>query len=561
VKLREIRSVYGDIAARQKLAVLERYARTPPRTAGEALRLHDDLLFLRAFPDDARVLAAVRRALGSFDRIVARLSVLRSRAADSGMTGTVTHLECAYPVALWLATSFPSDADIDWANVDDEGAIDGLIRTVLQPAEADAFDGGELSTREWLALAKGARARSDLAWILGVRRQAGMTPRTFALMFEAAKIPVRWRLKHSAGSTTHNVLRTGGITYRTAMRRITGRAAALIITPTSAIELLSARRARQVIDVSRAALAARCREVHAVACANPHEVYLCDLGAGVSLAVIGAEPQHRLSLEANYGYTLFANGVPMGYGGVTPLYRQANTGINIFESFRGSEAAFVWVQMLRAFRSLFHVRRVVVNAYQFGEGNSEAITTGAFWFYYRLGFRPARAATRVLAAREFKRFLKRRQPTPAATLRALADGDLHLDLPGYRRAQFFDEQWLNDLSVGATKRIAQCGGPDRGAAARAIADEIARTLGGTTPKKWPREERDAFDRLAPVCALIPGIERWPGAARTELVSLLRAKGHPQERNFVLAAQAHRRFFPALIRACLGQAEDGGWATA
>ena len=125
---------------------------------------------------------------------------------------------------------------------------------------------------------------------------------------------------------------------------------------------------------------------------NVDEVWWCDLGEGVALAVIGIAPEHRLTLETNTGYLLIANGVPIGYGGVTPLFRQANTGINIFDPFRGGEAAYLWTQMLRAFHTLYGSERFVINAYQFGAGNAEAIRSGAFWFYYRLGFRPAQRA-------------------------------------------------------------------------------------------------------------------------------------------------------------------------
>lgn len=33
---------------------------------------------------------------------------------------------------------------------------------------------------------------------------------------------------------------------------------------------------------------------------------------------------------------MFSNGVPIGYGGVTPWPNQANTGANLFPAFRGS---------------------------------------------------------------------------------------------------------------------------------------------------------------------------------------------------------------------------------
>ncbi|MFO1316643.1 MAG: hypothetical protein U1F58_13655 [Burkholderiales bacterium] len=55
------------------------------------------------------------------------------------------------------------------------------------------------------------------------------------------------------------------------------------------------------------------------------------------------------------------------------------------------------LRILRAFHTLYGSGRFVVNPYQFGAGNAEAIASGAFWFYYRLGFRPAHALTRALA--------------------------------------------------------------------------------------------------------------------------------------------------------------------
>src|SRR5690606_16756256 len=167
------------------------------------------------------------------------------------------------------------------------------------------------------------------------------------------------------------------------------------------------RRARQVIELAQTALAARCREVVPTSYPNVDEVHWCDFGDGVALVILGVEPSRRLSLETNTGYLLLSNGVPVGYGGVTPFYRQANTGINIFDPFRGSEAAYLCVEMCRAFHSFYGVTRFVVNGYQFGEGNSEAINSGAYWFYYRLGFRPDHEAQRKLAAREAKRLSKK----------------------------------------------------------------------------------------------------------------------------------------------------------
>ncbi len=545
---RRLHAIRADFrAGDEKEALIERLTRHPPVGFARVVQLHDDLLFLRGFPDSPRVLAAAERALARFGSVIKAIGRARHRADDSGMIGTSSRGAFALVTAEWLEANFPGEAEIDWPAVTDESLIDALLRPALQRAEEDAFDSGELSTREWLALRKGARRDTDLAWLLRTAPARGTARTTFELMYEAAEVPVRWRLAGSRGSATHTALPTARPVFRRAMRRPPPDVVRHIATPTQAIELLAPGRAREVIDVARAALAARGREVFAVYSANPAEVYLADLGEGASIAIVGVLPEHRMSLEANYGYVMLSNGVPIGYGGVTPLYRQANTGLNIFPSFRGGEAAHLWVAALRMFRSLFQVRRFLVNAKQVGDGNPEAVASGAFWFYYRLGFRPVDARTGMLAEREFRRLHRRGHRTDAATLRTLAHGDLHLDVGRMGPSDFFDERWLIECSRRATMQLAGSGAGSPAAAARAVADRVMRSLGGSDRRRWPADERDAFLRLAPVCALLPGMQRWTADARAQMVALMRAKGRPQERDFVLAARRDPRFYPGLIR--------------
>jgi hypothetical protein len=316
------------------------------------------------------------------------------------------------------------------------------------------------------------------------------------------------------------------------------------MAPLDAIERLPPRHAVRVIDVARSALAARCREVHAMNQANPDEVYLADLGEGVQLAVIGVLPSQRLLLEANYGYVLLSNGVPMGYGGVSPLFRQANTGINVFDPFRGSEATYLWAQTLRAFRSLFGVRRFIVNGYQFGAGNAEAIASGAYWFYYRLGFRPTSAGNQRLAEVEAARLQGSGGRSPAATLRQLARGDLVLDLPGWDDADTFEESSLDRLGTVAARQLSVQPCWSRQDGARALAAEVARGCGVQLHQRAV-SERAAFERLAPLVAAVPGWSSWPRAERVALGAMLLLKGTPQEAPYARSAVAHPRFFRSL----------------
>ena len=546
--IRRLHALRTDFTAGPaKIELIARVLARPPRRLADVIRLHDALLFLRAFPDSPTVHRAAESACGAFHRISRGLDGPKRRARDRGVVGTVTRVWGDFAIADWLHGAFASEVDIDWSALKDSSTLDALLRPIIQRAEEDAVDSGELSTREWLALRRGKAGRTDLALLLQALPTDRPGRRAFTMRYDAAEIPLRWKLANSTGSATHNALRSKPVRYRGAMRPAPADPIRFIATPTPDIALLTRRRANEMIHVARAALAGRGREVYAVTHANPSEIYLADLGEGASVAIIGVLPEYRMSLEANFGFLMLANGVPVGYGGVTPLYRQANTGLNMFPSFRGGETAFLWTAALRAFRALFGVRRFVVNGYQVGDGNPEAIRSGAFWFYYRLGFRPSDRERRGLALREFARVRKRGIRTSASVLQTLASGDLWLDLPGCRRRDYFDEAWLVECSRHVTELLGAEENTHPDEAARAVGARVARTLGARGLASRPRTEREAFGHLAPVCALLPGLHRWSTASGAAMVRLMLSKGRPQEREFVTLAQRDPRLYPGLIR--------------
>ncbi len=419
----------------------------------------------------------------------------------------------AHPIAALVCADDPAAIELDWSNVEDPARLDELIARVLTDVERESF-GVDMPTRRWVALAQRRDAASTLQWLLKAGDALPAAERSgFAAAWDQAEVPVRWRLNGSPRSVTLNRIDVRAPVLRTAFRRLSDPLARHAMAPLDAIERLPRRRAARVIDVARSALAARCREVHAMNQANPDEVYLAELGEGVQLAVIGVLPAQRLLLEANYGYVLLSNGVPIGYGGVSPLFRQANTGINVFDPFRGSEATYLWAQTLRAFRSLFGVRRFIVNGYQFGAGNAEAIASGAYWFYYRLGFRPTSTEHRRLAEAEAARLQRDGGRSPAATLRQLARGDLVLDLAGLGRRGRLRRGLARPPRNGggaAARRRAALVAPGR---QRARWPPRSRRRAALRPARRAASERSAFERLAPLVAALPGWTSWPRAER------------------------------------------------
>jgi len=544
-ELRRVRSTYGAAAEAGKERLLAALAALELRSPLLLSAYHEDLLFLVAFPGSEQVRARAIEQLRGISRRIASLgAAARAAFANTGIAGSVSRYAIAHPIAALICADDPAAIELDWSGVEDPARLDELIARVLTDVERESF-GVELPTRRWVALAQRRDAASTLQWLLKAGASLPASERRgFAAAWDQAEVPVRWRLGDSARSVTLNRIEVRAAVLRTAMRRLSVPLARHVLAPLDAIERLPRRRAARTIDVARSALAARCREVHAMNQANPDEVYLADLGDGVQMAVIGVLPAQRLLLEANYGYVLLSNGVPIGYGGVSPLSRQANTGINVFDPFRGSEATYLWAQTLRAFRSLFGVRRFIINGYQFGAGNAEAIASGAYWFYYRLGFRPTSAANQRLAQAEATRLQASGGRSPAATLRQLARGDLVLDLPDWDDADAFEESSLDRLGTAVARQLSVQPHWSRQGGARALAAEVARWCGVQLNRR-AAPERSAFERLAPLVAALPGWSSWPRAERVALGAMLLAKGAAQEASYARGAAAHPRFFRGL----------------
>ena len=558
-RLHDIRHRYDSGAADAKLALIARLERVSLRSARRLRAYHDDLLFLRAFPDDSRVHDAAVAALGRMERRVHALTPAHRRQLDdSGMAGTITRHAFAFGTAQWLAQS-EEGADIDWHAFVAPERLDPLLRLTLTQAEADAFDSGELSTRAWLELAHGGTRRGTLAWLVHAsgappRRRAGAArapdPAVMRMLYDTLEVPVRWRLTNRH-STSGNSVSGVAVHPRSAMRSAPVDPVAHIGTPLASIVHLPRARAILWLDAARAALTARCREVHAITYANPDEVFVADLGGGAMLCLIGAARDERLSLEANYGFVIFANGVPIGYGGVTPLAAQANTGVNVFEAFRHAEASMLFAQSLRAFRTLFGVTRFIVNPYQFGADNDEALSSGAYWFYDRLGFRPEHVAVRALADRErLRRSASRGYRSSPATLRRLATHDLVLELAGASRTIRVDEHSLVLIASAVTTALSAHDIPARFLRRDAAIDAVAEALGIRRWRTANGQLQFGVQRLGPVIALIlDDVRRWSRDDRRALVALMHAKGAQQERAFALASRAHRPLWIALRRLC------------
>ena len=230
------------------------------------------------------------------------------------------------------------------------------------------------------------------------------------------------------------------------------------------------------------------------------------------------------------------NGVPAGYVEVLSLFERAEVGFNLYYTFREGESAWLYARLLRLFRQVLGVNVFSVDPYQIGYENEEAIDSGAFWFYRKLGFRPVEPEIARLAGREERRMLLSPDSrSTARTLRKMAEGYILFEGPD-AEARVWDRFRVRNLGFAVQREAARRHGGEPGRMARWAEARVSRALG-----------IGATGPLAHCLALIGDLERWTPVEKSALIAILEAKRGPSEARYLRLMQQHPRLRAAFLR--------------
>src|ERR1039457_5875243 len=185
------------------------------------------------------------------------------------------------------------------------------------------------------------------------------------------------------------------------------------------------------MDLIREVMLVRYRELYGTTLGDPRSVLRVDLGRGVTIYLWKLPRDGRLPLRAHGARLTLKHGVAINYIEAIGVCEWMEVGFNTFYTFRGGEAGWIYAQVLRCLCHRMGTTCVSVYPYQLGHDNEEAIESGAFWFYRKLGFRPGRADLQKLAEQEEQKIAAdSKYRTSARTLKRLAAGYLFYELPG-----------------------------------------------------------------------------------------------------------------------------------
>jgi hypothetical protein len=539
-RLERLKAVYGNDAASAKLRLLRRLARAPLRTAGQVERLHEVLCFLRAYPDDARVLSQATRMLEGFDRR-ADLARHRDALADSGIAGTAIRYRFFWSTALWMARRWPDCLHFERDDEDAAAQLDKALPLVAPAVASEWFNAGTMHAHDAIDRLRGKR--TDAAWFveqLAHMPGDGLTREAFADAIDASFVLAPGPGTPSR-SRAHFAPAPRAFQLGPHRRTRPDLRAAMAIAPRG-VRLLSRRDGAALIELARCSMVTRARDLMAFEYADASAVRLVDDGDGLAFAFCGVIPERRFLLPALYGCLTLRNGVPIGYVQVEALGPYAAVSYNTFDTFRGGEAGYVFARLLSAIRHLFGAESFSIEPYQLGFDNEEGIDSGAWWFYYKLGFRPRAAAARQRVRQELARMrLNPFHRSSARTLRALAEHHLFFDFDPASPRGLPPVQAVLDRAVDWLAR--RGGGTEAVAAAEAAALAVTglESLAG-----FDRDERLAWRRWAPIVASLPGAARWNGPQRRALAAIVRAKGGRHELDFLVRFAAHPKLAEALF---------------
>jgi hypothetical protein len=531
------------------------------------IRFHEALLFLRAFPQAPAVLRATERILNSFHK---KVEALHKAGADmddfeptevSGIAGTQMEDTLSFDVARWLIRRLPGKVEIAWENYEPGRELGTTGPRFMPLLEDDAYVEADTPWRRWLETAA-SKKRSDPKWRIPtwlIQRFADLPlpPIQKAELYESLRVPLRWNLANSVITRTRNWKPIPTVFYHSEAdhtelisRSQVSLAAELARRPTP-LTKLSRQQGEAIMDLIREVMLVRYRELYGTTLGDPRSVVRADVGRGVTIYLWNLPPARRLPLRAYTAGLTLKNGVPINYIEAIGLCEWMEVGFNTFYTFRGGEAGWIYAQVLRCLCHRMGTTCVSVYPYQLGHDNDEAIESGAFWFYRKLGFRPGRRELQELAEHEEQKIAAdSKYRTPARTLKRLAAGHVFYELPG-NEVGTWDRFSTRNIGLQVNRRMARDFGGDanrmRERSRRALERSLDVRSGGVSKSSWTPLEKAAFETFALVLADVPGLRAWTPEEKEDLVQISRAKAKQDEMLYLHLMQRHGRLRKALLR--------------
>ncbi len=424
LKLASVR--FDELSGTQKAGLLNTLSATPLPTGKLLAVYHNLLLFLCAYPENEPLRVQAEKEL---KRVTAFLKKAkehqRAELENTGLPFTNILTRFSPDFLHWLVQH--KDLDVVFDSFYNSTLTLNEVLNITLPTLLKAETTAGRSNEDLLSTLH-ISPEQYVPFLLGQLEQLNDHPLLKDLFIERLNVYVQLVPRTARFSRTYNRVPVQQIYYHDNLLKKFN-AEELLNTPIPAFIQPDAEQQGQVLHAVKNAMALMVREIDPATFTQEHTLRVCPLERGIELAIYSMIPQRHLPLEVYWGFTFFKNGLPISYGGVWVFGRKMRIGLNIFETFRGGESGYLLCQLMRVFKQAFGVQYFEVEPYQYGLDNPDGIASGAFWFYYRYGFRPVDKTLHTLADNEYRKIKTRKNyRSSEKTLLRFTESNIALNL-------------------------------------------------------------------------------------------------------------------------------------
>ncbi len=444
-RLYDIRNSYGTQMRNEKqeiISFLTGQARLSKKLFKQYIEV---LLFIKAFPDDETMLQVADNELERLTGLLQFNTKLADSLYDSGIKNTQNRGMFSFKLTKWLRATYGQYVQPDLSATDQKKCI-AVLTCIMGEVPTEILQEGYMKWEQWLIAFKVDKDHDLLDVLIRCFEAAPVPPRIKDELWNDMGIVVSVMPGDKMPWPGSNVDIQRPYYYHSAINK-NARIADVLKQRPREVQIDDTQK-NDLITLTKMVLASHQRETDPVTHAEPKYTRYYDQGSGLTTVLMGLPPERRQPIDSYIGYMAFKNGVPIAYGGGWILFDSCRIGVNVFPAFRGGESSFIFAQIIGLYKHLFRLNRFTVDPYQIGKNNSEGIRSGAFWMYYRLGFKPVQEHLRELADSEYEK-ISTQKPyrSPASILNKLADSKLELFTGTRKNAVQIDATDLSALSL------------------------------------------------------------------------------------------------------------------
>ena len=510
---------------------------------------HNLLLYYAAFPGNKQILDL---ATAEIQRIAAVINAAshnkklnwKKSLTASGMASTELIGSYSRPITGWLLEIFPSGVAYH-----SSGASKETIRTILQillpPIEYEKWSQGELGLRARLERISGLHQPTHLVnWLLKLFKDSQLPDLVKEELFQQLNVFVHWKLENDFYNRSFLRCPIQHVYYQHFIKKKVA-STRMVKQKIGRPVLFSLTQKKDFINIARASLALQYRETDPVTYADENELELFDMGNGLQIVLMGMIKERRLSLETYVGYMAFKNGVPVSYGGGWIWGRRCKIGVIIYLPFRRGESARIFCQVLRLYHHYFGCFHFIVKPYQFGKGNQEGLKSAAFWFYYKLGFRPTNDTIKKEAEIEWVKLKKdKKYRTPIKQLQHFTTCNVEWKI----NKKSFPDFDAGKISLLVSNAINKKFVGDRQLAISSCQKSMNKLFRAASLKKDNFYQKEVLANWGLLLLVLGDIEKWSANQKGMLVKLIKLKQAGKERDYVLQLKKHNRLWLSMKEA-------------